>query len=150
MKVTLKEKLARFRDTHSYRVEKAKLEFVAGLNRLMQRGNVTNAELARRINSSPAYATKVMRGDCNFTVDSMVKIAHALGGSVHIHVADVEHEVRWHEVICNNAKSKRKASMAESIALRAFHWQEQGEDIRMPHQGKKLKENHNEKRISYA
>ncbi|MGL4398710.1 MAG: helix-turn-helix domain-containing protein, partial [Luteolibacter sp.] len=35
--------------------------------------------LADKIGSSPAYITKILRGETNFTLDSMVKIATALG-----------------------------------------------------------------------
>jgi transcriptional regulator with XRE-family HTH domain len=35
--------------------------------------------LAEKIGSSPAYVTKILRGETNFTLDSMVKIATALG-----------------------------------------------------------------------
>ena len=97
MTQTFKERLNSIRKTHSYRVEKAKLEFVRGISRAMEHKGINNAVLARKIESSPSYVTKVMRGDCNFTVDSMVKIAHALGGSLHIHVADSRADVRWVE-----------------------------------------------------
>src|SRR5690625_1722646 len=95
MKLTFKERLESIRQTHDYRLEKAKLEFVRGISRLMAQHEISNAELARRLDSSPAYATKVMRGDSNFTLDSMVKISHALGSTLHVHVADSSADVRW-------------------------------------------------------
>lgn len=97
MTKTLKERLNQIRKTHGYRVEKSKLEFVRGISRVMEHKNINNAELARRMDKSPSYITKVMRGDCNFTMDSMVKIVHALGSSIHIHVADSRADVRWVE-----------------------------------------------------
>jgi len=97
MKLTLKQRMKNIRQSHDYRLEKAKLEFIQGVTRIMQQKEITNAELARRLETSPAYITKVMRGDTNFTLDSLVKITYALDSKVHIHVADTSAKVRWTE-----------------------------------------------------
>lgn len=97
MKLTLKDRLKKIRKTHAYRLEKAKLEFVRGVTRVMRHKGISNAELARRMKTSPSYITKVMRGDENFTMESLVKITDAVGGTLHIHVADSCAEVRWLE-----------------------------------------------------
>ncbi len=97
MKRTLKDRLRKIRKTHEYRLEKVKLEFVQGITRVMALKEINNAELARRLDTTPAYVTKVMRGDTNFTLDSLVKITHALDSRVHIHVADSRASVRWLE-----------------------------------------------------
>lgn len=60
--------------------ELAILEFTSQLSRLMQEQNISKVELARRLGTSPAYVTKVFRGDANFTMRSMVKLARILGG----------------------------------------------------------------------
>ena len=39
-------------------------------------------KLARRIGTSPAYVTKLFGGSANFTIETMVKIADALGMTV--------------------------------------------------------------------
>lgn len=94
---SFKERIAELRKTRLFCQEQAKLEFVGGITRLMNAKGVNNAMLAERMETSPAYVTKVLRGDANFTIDSMVKITHALGGRIHIHVADAEASVRWLE-----------------------------------------------------
>lgn len=94
---SFKERIAELRKTRSYCQEQAKLEFVGGITRLMNAKGINNAILAERMETSPAYVTKALRGDANFTIDSMVKITHALGGRIHIHVADSEASVRWLE-----------------------------------------------------
>lgn len=60
--------------------ELAVLEFTEKLARLMQEHNISKVDLARRLGTSPAYVTKVFRGDANFTMRSMVKLARVLGG----------------------------------------------------------------------
>lgn len=87
---------ARRRDT--YHVEEAILQFTSDLHQLMKDRRLNKAELARILGKSPAYITKVFRGDANFTIESMVKLTRALSGQIHIHVAPQEAEVRWIEV----------------------------------------------------
>ena len=72
------------------------LEFTEGLYELMQVNNLSRKELAKRLGTSPAYITKILRGDINFTVDSMVRLAKAAGGIIQIHVG--QEEVRWFEI----------------------------------------------------
>lgn len=60
--------------------ELAILEFTSQLNRMMQEKNISKVELARLLGTSPAYVTKVFRGDANFTMRSMVKLSRVLGG----------------------------------------------------------------------
>ena len=67
------------RQTHPYRAEGASIRFTEDLVARMKASGLTRSALAEKIGSSPAYVTKILRGDTNFTLDSMVKIAHALG-----------------------------------------------------------------------
>lgn len=67
------------RDTHAYRAEGASIRFTEELIARMKASGLTRSALAAKIGSSPAYVTKILRGDSNFTLDSMVKIADALG-----------------------------------------------------------------------
>ena len=63
------------------------LDFTDGLHKIMEANGVTRSDLARRLGVSPAYITKVLRGNVNFTVDSMVRLVRAAGGEVSIHIA---------------------------------------------------------------
>jgi transcriptional regulator with XRE-family HTH domain len=44
----------------------------------METKNVSRAELARRLNVSPAYVTKILRGHANLSLESLAKLAFAL------------------------------------------------------------------------
>ena len=63
-------------------LEDFRLEFMEELAREMKHLNVSRTELARRVGVSPAYITKILRGDSNFTLQSMVKLAFALGSKL--------------------------------------------------------------------
>jgi len=61
-----------------YWVAGAILEFTESLTVVMEAQGVTRAELARRLGVSAAYVTKMLRGNANFTLRSMVRAARAL------------------------------------------------------------------------
>ncbi len=95
--------LDKAKERDDYWVAKAISDFTEDIGRLMAQREVSKAELARRIDSSAAYITKVMRGDTNFTVESMVRLARAVDGKLCIHVGRREDEVRWFDVVQRNA-----------------------------------------------
>lgn len=107
------------KDTHDYRVERVKLEFVRAISRVMRNHDISSSELAQKIDTSNAYISKALRGDTNFTIDSMVKLAHAVGGQLHIHIADSSASVRWFEVI-SNSMPKPIADPGESELVTGF------------------------------
>lgn len=59
-------------------IDQAKLELSEQVFQLMQDQGVTEAELARRLGSSRAYVNKILQGDTNFTIESLIKIGLAL------------------------------------------------------------------------
>jgi transcriptional regulator with XRE-family HTH domain len=61
-----------------YWVAGAILEFTESLTAAMEAQGVSRAELARRLGVSAAYVTKMLRGNANFTLRSMVRVARAL------------------------------------------------------------------------
>ena len=84
------------RDT--FKTAKIILDFTEGLYGLMQENKISRVELAKRLGSSPAYITKVLRGDINFTVETMVRLAKAVGGSLQVHMGPRE-ITRWVGVV---------------------------------------------------
>lgn len=71
-------------------LEDFRLEFMEELAREMKHLNVSRTELARRVGVSPAYITKILRGDSNFTLQSMVKLAFALGSKLCIRMEPID------------------------------------------------------------
>ena len=61
-----------------YLAECAIVEFTEELAKRMDELGLTRAELARRLDTTPAYITKILRGNANFTLKSMVRIASVL------------------------------------------------------------------------
>ena len=75
----LKANAEQARTSHAYHAEGASIRFTEDLVAAMKSSGLTRSALAEKIGSSPAYVTKILRGETNFTLDSMVKIATALG-----------------------------------------------------------------------
>ncbi|SOB76149.1 Helix-turn-helix [Marinobacter sp. LV10R510-11A] len=107
----LKEKI---HSSETYWFESAKLEFVKALNQRVRRLGMKNKDLANHIDSSPAYISKVMRGDENLTIESMVKLARATGGHIHFHITEVDERVAWFGV-ARKKKAAGKPGKSESV-----------------------------------
>ncbi len=63
----------------AYWTAKVTHSFAISLNNMMVEKKITKTDLAKKIGVSKAYITKVLRGEANFTVETMVKFSMALG-----------------------------------------------------------------------
>jgi len=63
---------------NDYWVEGVKIDFAEQMLAQMEELGISRTELARRLGTSPAYVTKILRGSTNFTLESMVSIARVL------------------------------------------------------------------------
>lgn len=70
----------------TYHVEVTILEFTEEVCRTMEAQSVTKAELAKRLNCQPAFVTKLLSGQNNFTLETMVKVALALESEIKVHL----------------------------------------------------------------
>lgn len=61
-------------------------DFVKDLSARMDAIAMNRAQLAEKIDASPAYVSKVMRADVNFTLETMTKLAMATGGRIQVSV----------------------------------------------------------------
>lgn len=83
----------------AFYVEAAKIDFALELNRLLERRGMTKAALARAMGVSKPMVTKVLRGDANLTIETMVKAARAAGGQIHVKICDENADGRWFELL---------------------------------------------------
>ena len=74
--------LTEFQQSEAFELEQAKVEIAEQIYRLMQQKNISNVELARRLGSSKAYVTKILQGNTNFTIESLIKISRSLSCQV--------------------------------------------------------------------
>src|ERR1700686_1758386 len=72
------ELVSRVKKSETYDKEVVRAEISDQIDRLMRHQSITKAELARRLQMSRAYVTKMLQGNANFTLDSLVQIARVL------------------------------------------------------------------------
>jgi transcriptional regulator with XRE-family HTH domain len=68
----------------------AMLEFTTKLSQTIKQKGITKAELARRMETSQAYITKLFRGEANLTIASMVKLARCAEMEFHPELKEKE------------------------------------------------------------
>jgi transcriptional regulator with XRE-family HTH domain len=79
MNKSLEELLPQIQDSERYDQEALRSDISDQILCLMKAQGVTKTELARRLSTSKAYVTKILQGNANFTLDTLVQIARALG-----------------------------------------------------------------------
>jgi transcriptional regulator with XRE-family HTH domain len=80
--------------------------FTEALVRRMELQGLSRAQLARRLGTSQAYVTKVLRGNVNFTLATLVKLGQATGAHVRLD-------------LCEPARrSSKEKPMKKAITLR--------------------------------
>jgi len=74
------------------------LQFTTAMARLMNKPpRVSGKKLAGLLGVTPPSVSKALSGGENLTIETMTKMAGALGAAVHIHVAEKGVLVRWNE-----------------------------------------------------
>jgi transcriptional regulator with XRE-family HTH domain len=111
---------AKLESTPAYQAEKLAVAFLAELNAFMQAHDVSNAELARRAGVSPAYITKVFRGPSNLSLETLTKLADAVGSKVHLHLANHGADVRWFDVFQHQRAFKREIEPGAAHFMRTM------------------------------
>lgn len=99
------------------KAEGLKLDFALGLVRLLEKNKIPYNDFAKAVGVSPAYISKVLRGDTNVTIETMVKLANGANGDVHIRVADLGKNFCW-----AGKHNGRRASSNASQALRRSNY----------------------------
>jgi transcriptional regulator with XRE-family HTH domain len=81
---------------NEYWTEGAIIQFTEDLALWMERRGWSRADLAREMGVSQAYITKILKGNANFTLASMTKIARVLGARLDVRLlpADAPYPVR--------------------------------------------------------
>lgn len=89
------------------------------INDEMKRQGVNKAELARRLESSPSYITKILGGQQNLSLDSLAKVAFHLGLRWNPVLAPFEQE-RGKVKIKQTAPARKQARTAKTATVAAL------------------------------
>lgn len=119
----LKAFVAKVAQDDQYWVERAKQEFSADLEKHRRLQNLSGKDLAEKIGTSPAYISKVFRGDSNFTIETMVKLARAVGGRLEMKITDgAESNAVWQKAYRARPQAGTKLAKAtgQSVIFAEF------------------------------
>ena len=83
----------RAEEHEDYWLAGAILEFTEAVVREMERQGISRTDLARRLGTTPAYVTKILRGKVNFTLATMMRLARALDSEMHVQLVGPAQEV---------------------------------------------------------
>ena len=75
------------RGTFEFRLERVLFQVAEEISRLMHEQNMSRAEIAERLGVSRAYVTKILNGNPNLTIKTMLRLAEALGRELAIQFA---------------------------------------------------------------
>jgi transcriptional regulator with XRE-family HTH domain len=112
---------AKAKESDAYWIEKAALDFTEDILAKMEEQGMSRTELAVRIDASPAYITKILRGSTNFTLQSMVKISRALGYELCTHLQPEGAQTRWFDML--QGKQDKKPDFKNGHELANFQKQ---------------------------
>jgi len=81
-----KEKLDTFNYDVEFQTEKVILDFTEQVVLFMEKQEMSRADLAKRLGVSKAFVTKLLNGNPNLTIKTMVNIAKTLGCELSIDI----------------------------------------------------------------
>lgn len=94
-KSTFKERLDRAKRKIEFAVGEIVIEFTEQVGKRMRNLDINKAQLSDRLKTSPAYVTKMLKGEYNFTIETMVKLARALESDIEIRICPKNVGSEW-------------------------------------------------------
>jgi transcriptional regulator with XRE-family HTH domain len=112
-------------DDVDFRIEAAKLDFALELKRMMEQNEIKNVDLAERLGVSKPMVSKLLRGDANATIETMVKASKAVGGEFFIKIVRDNCTARIFEVVKAEQQHHRapEAKKLKNFPTNALLWE---------------------------
>jgi transcriptional regulator with XRE-family HTH domain len=92
-----RERARRAESDPRYVAEMLRLAFAEGVVRMLEARGMKRTELAEALGTNRGYVTRVLSTEYNLTLETMARIALALGANVSLHVAPREAVTQWTE-----------------------------------------------------
>ena len=105
----------RWEKTPGFHAERMAVALLAELNSRMKACGMSNCDLARAADVSPAYITKLFRGPSNVSLETIAKLALAVGCRPHVHLAVEGAQVRWFDVMQRREQAAPKERNARGF-----------------------------------
>ncbi|MHA1215673.1 MAG: helix-turn-helix domain-containing protein [Candidatus Hodarchaeales archaeon] len=83
-----------YKDDFDFRFEYLLLNLTEQIVKIMREKNITRTNFAQRLNVSPTAVTKILRGNSNFTLRTLLAIADALGRRLEINFVEENKRIK--------------------------------------------------------
>lgn len=104
-------KIAESIDNDEWEFHKYAFDIADQIYELMEKADINKTELAEKLGSSKAFVSKVLRGDANMTMRTLIKIVFALDGEVNTKIVSSHQQVQW----LGHVKTQDKKVSCENI-----------------------------------
>lgn len=98
-KASFKQLFDAARKTIFYAVEGAILDFTEQVVSRMASLGINRSALAEKLDATPAYVTKLLKGNSNLTIESMVKVSTALDAELRVQLIPKTCPKVWAELL---------------------------------------------------
>jgi transcriptional regulator with XRE-family HTH domain len=106
--MTEREKLLR---SPAYWLTKVQIQVFNLLNTYMEENNLTQKQVAEKLNVSPSYVSQILNGNFNFTISKLIELALLVGKAPIIQFETIE-QILKAEAAQMNAETKSKKKKA--------------------------------------
>lgn len=106
----------RIKEDEDFLLEELRLYILEEIITAMESKNINRAELARRLNTSRAYVTKLFNTSVNLTLRSIIKITQAIGVKISVHCHEAATQAVWFDIY----KYSKVEKFDESFALTGY------------------------------
>lgn len=90
--------LEQLEEDEEFLLEELRLSILEEVIAAMNKKDVDRAELARRLNTTRAFVTRVFNTSVNLTLRTVVKMSKALGVKVSVHLHEPAVQAHWFEI----------------------------------------------------
>lgn len=97
----MREILDKAKKTDEFWMDSAKLDFALELERQRRASGKSYKDIAKALDTSAAYVSKIFRGDANLTIESMVKLSRSLGCNLNLNLKQISEDKETIKGIAN-------------------------------------------------
>ncbi len=112
---TFKQSLDAVSKKLTFAVQEIILDFTEQIAHQMRKLGINKIELSDRLKTSPAYVTKLLKGEYNFTLETMVKLSRALDSKIEVRLCPRNSGSEWFQ-----SDSESVVVVGEKEAKQAF------------------------------
>ena len=103
-----KERIDGLENTIEYKIESIAFDISVQIYKQMEKLGINKKDLAEKLNVSKSYITQLLKGKSNMTIETLIKVAEALGMTLQIKL--VEKTVNTEVDIQNDKNSALRKS----------------------------------------